>query len=245
MKALIAATDEIRQKTKESLFSKSQWYVLEVENETDLMSGLRAERPDLLVLDAESIDITPVFDQINLLESTTKVLFLLGSEMLNTSRLIRSYLKAGNSDYLTKPIDTELLSHRISSLITSLKQKSLPEGLSKKAADVHDEVSGRISAKKVANFLGISLKSFAGILDKNYRALHKTPHSETIQADLLVYRQIIEILSTLFRQQEDIAVWLNSPCVDFGNRTPVSLILEGHAAAVLELLKDVQEGAAV
>ncbi|MCH8488283.1 MAG: DUF2384 domain-containing protein [Candidatus Cyclonatronum sp.] len=244
MKALIAAKSDVQLKTRESLTGEKKWYVLTVENEQDLMSGLDSENPELLVLDTESFNVAEVFDQVNLLERATKVLFLLDNQVPDSTENIRTFLRPGISDYLTKPFDEELLRHRIFSLIsasflntdTKTKQNLLPE--------LHDRKTGRLDAKKIADVLGISLKALSAALDKNYRALHKTPHSEKIQKELAVYKRIIEVLYELFQKPEDIHIWLNSPSVDFGGKTPLNLITEGYAEAVLDLVKDVQEGSA-
>lgn len=244
MKALIAAKDESKLKTRESLSGSKNWYILEVENEKELLSGLSSESPELVVLDTESINVKDVFEQIDLLHSATKILFLLENDEFDTSEIIKKYLKPGLSDYITKPFDSELIQHRIVSLIST--KYSRPDFNFKKLnlPNLHDSATGRLDAKKIVGELGISLKSLSEALGKNYRALHKTPHSEKLQKQLAVYKRIIQILYDLFEKQEDINIWLNSPSVDFGDRTPISIIKEGHAEAVLDLLKDVQKGTA-
>ncbi len=243
MKALIAAKDESKFKTRESLPGEKEWYILEVDNETDFLSGLNSENPELVVLDTGSINVQDVFERVNLLQSATKVLFLLEEEFDN-SETIKGYLKPGLSDYITKPFDSELLRHRIASLVSTRNLKSNINFEMVNLPNLHDSKSGRLDAKKIVNELGISLKAFSKVLEKDYRALHKTPHSENIQKDLATYKRIIEILYDLFEKKEDINIWLNSPSVDFGDRTPMSVIKEGHAKAVLNLLKDVQTGSA-
>lgn len=244
MKALIAAEDESKLKTRKSLSSQKEWYILEVDNEIDFLSGLNSENPELVVLDTGSINVEDLFERANLLHSATKILFLLENEELDKSEAIKDYLKPGLSDYITKPFDSELLRHRIASLISSNYLKSNINLEMVNLPSLHDSKSGRLDAKKIVNELGINLKAFSEVLGKGYRALHKTPHSENIQKDLAIYKRIIEILYDLFEKKEDINIWLNSPNVDFGDRTPISIIKEGHAKAVLNLLKDVQTGSA-
>lgn len=244
MKALIAAKEEFKIKTRQSLSEDKKWYVLEVENENELLYGLSSENPELVVLDTESINVRDILENVDLLHGATKVLFLLESDKLDTSEMIRNYLKPGLSDYITKPFDTELLRHRIVSLVSTNFIKSDFHFEKIKLPNLHDSTTGRLDAKKIVGELGITLKSFSSILGKEYRALHKTPHSEKIQKELAVYKRIIEILYDLFERSVDINIWLNSPNVDFGDRTPKSIIKEGHAEAVLDLLKNIQEGSA-
>jgi len=242
MKALIAAKEEIKLQARQSLTGDKKWYVLEVENENELLQGLSSENPELLVLDAESINIKDILESFNFRNEVTKILFLLERDELQRSALIRNYLKPGKSDYITKPIDTELLKHRIVSLLSSNYIMTDVQLARLNAPNLHDSATGRLDAKKIADVLGVSLKSFSAIIGKNYRALHKTPHSEKVQKELAVYKRIIENLYSLFEKPEDIIFWLNSPSVDFGDRTPVSVIKEGHGEAVLELLKNIREG---
>ncbi|TVQ00230.1 MAG: DUF2384 domain-containing protein [Balneolaceae bacterium] len=244
MKALIAAKDEFKLKTRQSLSDDKKWYVLEVENEDELLYGLSSESPELVVLDTESINVKDILDKVNLLHGGTKVLFLLESDKLDASEIIRNYLRPGLSDYISKPFDLEFLRHRIISLISTNYSRSDFHLEKINLPNLHDSATGRLDAKKIKDELGISLKSLSKILGKNYRALHKTPHSENIQKQLAVYKRIIEILYDLFEKPEDINIWLNSPNVDFGDRSPISIIKEGHADAVLDLLKNIQEGTA-
>jgi len=244
MKALIAAKEEFKIKARQSLSDDKKWYVLEVENEKELLYGLSSENPELVVLDTESINVKDIFKSVNLLKGSTKVLFLLEGDKLDYSDIIKEYLRPGQSDYITKPFDSELLRHRIISLISANYSVSEFHPESIKLPNLHDNLTGRLDAKKIVGELGISLKSLSKILGKNYRALHKTPHSKKIQMELAVFKRIIEILYDLFEKPEEIGIWLNSPNVDFGDRTPISIIKEGHAEAVLDLLKNVQEGTA-
>lgn len=244
MKALIAAKDESKLKTRQSLSSEKEWYILEVENEIEFLSGLNSENPELVVLDTGSINVKDVIERANLLHSTTKVLFLLENEGFEKFGVIKEFLEPGLSDYIIKPFDSELLRHRIATLISSSYLKSNINLEMFNLPSLHDSKSGRLDAKKIVDELGISLKAFSDVLGKGYRALHKTPHSVNIQKDLAIYKRIIEILYDLFEKREDINIWLNSPNVDFGDRTPISIIKEGHAKAVLNLLKDVQNGSA-
>lgn len=244
MKALIAAKDESKLKARESLSDDKEWYILEVDNESELLSGLTSESPELIVLDAESVNIKDVFEQVDLLHRATKILFLLENDRFDTSEKIKTYLKPGISDYIIKPFDSELLKHRIVSLISTKYSVTGFNFEKVHLPNLHDSATGRLDAKKIVVELGISLKSLSDVLGKNYRALHKTPHSEKIQKQLAVYKRIIEMLYDLFEKKEDIYIWLNSPSVDFGDRTPINIIKEGHAEAVLDLLKDVQKGTA-
>jgi len=56
-----------------------------------------------------------------------------------------------------------------------------------------------------------------------------------------ILSKIDRLLNLLFRD-EDIQKWLNSPNRELSNSTPKSLLDDGHAQLVLELLEDMQEG---
>lgn len=244
MKALVAAKDEIIRETRQSLSSDKRWYILEVESSDELMYGLNSENPELIVIDIQSVDVKSILERIRPQFNEFKVLFIGEQSDLFEKNIIRNFLKPGQTDYIIKPFDSDLLKHRIYTLLFNSTTDSEFSKTRIQFPSLHDKNTGRIDAVKIADKLGISLKQLSKALNKNYRTVHKTPHSENIQDDLATYKRIIEILYELFEKEEDVNIWLNSPSIDFGNRTPVSIIKEGHADAVLDLLNDILEGSA-
>lgn len=103
-------------------------------------------------------------------------------------------------------------------------------------SDIHDPETGRLDAKRIADYLSISLSSLAEGIGKNVAAVHKSPAAAPLQESFAPIARTIGALSFLLRSRDQVLAWLNSPHPDLGYRTPLSLILEGKAIAVAELL---------
>jgi uncharacterized protein (DUF2384 family) len=98
--------------------------------------------------------------------------------------------------------------------------------------------SGRLNAAAIARYLDIPLSEIAAASRLNYTALHKTPDSPSAQPALMQFKRILVILTDMLGAKEIVRAWLNSPHPDLGSRTPISVMLEGHADAVLTILEN-------
>lgn len=103
-------------------------------------------------------------------------------------------------------------------------------------ADLHDPKSGRLDARRIAAYLRISLSSLAAATDRSIAAIHKAPAADSLQKPLAPVAQTISMLSEILQSKEHVRVWLHSPHPDLGNQIPMSLILDGHAKAVADML---------
>jgi len=108
--------------------------------------------------------------------------------------------------------------------------------------ELHDLSTGRLDAGRIADFLGISLSSFSKFSDMSVAGLHKSPASSSLQVFLIPIARSVTILSQLLGRKEAVRTWMNSPHPDLGGRTPISVIQEGKARAVSELLESALAG---
>jgi hypothetical protein len=108
--------------------------------------------------------------------------------------------------------------------------------------ELHNPETGRIDAKKVAQFLGISLGQLAGALKVSYPAVHKTPFASNLQESLRPIKRSIELISGAALSPEDARAWLNSAHPDLDERAPIDVILSGDAEAVVTLLSNAMAG---
>jgi len=108
--------------------------------------------------------------------------------------------------------------------------------------DLNDPTTGRLDARRMANYLSVPLSSLAEATGKTDAAVHKTPAATSLQKALAPIARSLAILSRLFRSRERVLAWLNSPHPDLGSRTPLSLILTGKATALTEMLEAVLAG---
>jgi DNA-binding NarL/FixJ family response regulator len=109
--------------------------------------------------------------------------------------------------------------------------------------DLHDPQTGRIDAKRVAEYLGIPLAALAAAIGRDYKGVFKTPASESLQSILAnVYRTALALHRRLARREESLA-WLNAPNPELGDKRPKDLILGGKAEMVADLLEGALAGA--
>lgn len=103
--------------------------------------------------------------------------------------------------------------------------------------DLNDPTTGRLDAKRIANYLSISLSSLAEAIGKTDAAVHKSPAATSHQEALAPIARSLAILSRFLRSRDRVLAWLNSPHPDLGGRTPLNLILNRKATAVAEMLE--------
>ncbi len=107
---------------------------------------------------------------------------------------------------------------------------------------LHDPVSGRLDARPIAAWLGLSLKTLAGALGRAYPTVHKTPAAAALQAPLVVYLRLASALSHLTGSDEAARAWLNAPNPDLEGQTPRAVLEAGGAETVAALLEDALVG---
>ena len=109
--------------------------------------------------------------------------------------------------------------------------------------ELHSPESGRLDAVRMAEWFGISVKKFAGLLDRAYATVHKTPDAVSLQEKLIVFLRIASALSRLAGSRNGARVWLNTPNPDLEeNQTPLATMEMGEAEIIAELLEDALVG---
>ncbi len=108
--------------------------------------------------------------------------------------------------------------------------------------NLHDPASGRLDAKRIAEYLDISLTDLASAMDEDYKALHKTPAKKAVQPQLAPIARALQILLQLYGSRKDVLAWLNTAHPQLARRTSMSLILEGKATVVLDMLEAALDG---
>ena len=117
------------------------------------------------------------------------------------------------------------------------KQAHPPKLSLSTAPELHAR-SGRLDAKRVADFFGIAPSKFAKILGRSPQALHKTPDAESLQKHLAVFARIATSLLSVFGGKEQARMWLNSPNPDLDETRPIELVEQKKPEVVAELLED-------
>ena len=159
-------------------------------------------------------------------------------------------LQLDKTDFVTKPVDGKELKIRVNRCL----RRWQADGLTRQAEgplttssiqvpmpELHSR-SGRLNAAMIAKSLDVPLSDVAAALKVNYTALHKTPDSMAVQSTLRLFKRIHVILMEMLGDQKTVRAWLNSPHVNLGQRSPISVMLEGHADAVLTILENALAG---
>ena len=110
---------------------------------------------------------------------------------------------------------------------------------------LHDEVTGRVDAQKVADHLGVPLKRLAEGLGLNYKTAHRNPDAESFQETLRPVKRSLEILDEFFRKPELVRAWLHTPHPDLDGSTALETILGNRAEAVCTILENALAGVPV
>ena len=114
--------------------------------------------------------------------------------------------------------------------------------LSVPLAELHDPESGRIDASRIAEYLAIPLATVASAIGANYPSAHKTPDAASLQTDLGPIKRSLELISRATRDKREARAWLNNPHPDLGGKTPMEVILAGHADAIVTMLDNAISG---
>ncbi len=104
-------------------------------------------------------------------------------------------------------------------------------------SELHDPATGRIDARKLADYLGIPLASLTNSIGKEYKAVFKTPASESLQPALAPIHRTVVALHRYFDRREESLAWLNTANPDLGAQRPKDLLLQGKTEIVADMLE--------
>jgi len=153
---------------------------------------------------------------------------------------MRFYRLLTGSSFVTSTTRVSALTKSPAPLLADIRQLiilTLPE--------LHDEATGRIDARKVADYMGVPLKRLAEGLQLNYKAVHRSPTAEALQPSIKPVKRSLEILHEFFHKPETVRAWLNTPQPDLDGDTALDMILAVNVTAVLRILENVAAGVPV
>lgn len=102
--------------------------------------------------------------------------------------------------------------------------------------------SGRIDARRVAEYLGVPLRRLAEAMEMGYAGLHKTPDAARVQPWLQPVVRALELANRAFGSPEQVRIWLNRPLSELEGDSPLRVMLAGEAGAVQTLLENALTG---
>lgn len=112
-------------------------------------------------------------------------------------------------------------------------------------SDLHDPETGRLDAHRLAEHMGVPLKTFSEGLGLIYKTVHRNPSSAAIQKALRPVKRSLELLDLFFGKPEVARAWLNTPHPELDGFTALETILENKAEAVELLLENAWNGVPV
>jgi len=250
-KILVAEEDAATRRRLTRILSRDDLDVEAIDRPEDLLQEAKATAPDLVIVDVR-MPAGSGFDVVRKLRLGYPKLPILALLSAKGGATAQQAVKVGATDFLQKPIDATLLLRRVQQCLSTVKlqrmtlappkERQIPTKLGVVLQQLHDPDSGRVDAKRVANYLGVPLAKLAPALDVKYRTLFKTPSAESAQESLRPIKSVLTILNDMVGDRQTVRAWLNAPHADLGMRTPIQVILEGHVDALLRLLENAIEG---
>lgn len=208
-----------------------------------LVPAIRSLRPTLVVLDFDFVkrDARRLFGEIRKASPMSNVLFV-----VDESKAASDLLDSGGlepSDFLLRTCSNFELRRRATRLIRPEPEPPQhPLVAVEPPLPLRDPERGLLDAKLVADYLDVPLARLATALGENYKALHKTSAKLSVQEALLPIERAVAILQRRFLERARVRAWLNTPHPDLGRRTPLAVILEGHAVVVSDMLEAAEQG---
>ena len=214
-------------------------------------------RPDVVVLDLSSLNHTPgsrsPFEVLSraqdMMRDGVPLLVLTSS---NTAELasLRPLFQSGLTDFVRLPVAgdvadvdaVEEVFERTQLLLERVRQRMENIGPLHLVPQLHNPQSGRLDARPIAGFFGLSLAALARVLGTTRAALHKTPDAPSLQPKLRFWHAVAGALLDLLGSEETARIWLQTPNPELEGQTPLTLMKAGDADIVAELLRDVLTG---
>ncbi|MBC7528167.1 MAG: DUF2384 domain-containing protein [Chthonomonadaceae bacterium] len=181
----------------------------------------------------------------NLRRSYPSTPFVLRTDAdLSHSEALQQLLDSSEIDFVRSSAKVDEVQQRVRRLLSRHPQKVESQKIWRGSLvpELHEQQSGRLNAKLIADFFGVSLSYVAQALGKSLSAVHKTPSSPRLQTGLFVFERIAVALLRLAGSKENARQWLNLPDPQFSDKAPLAVLREGNGSLVAERLDDILLG---
>lgn len=238
LKILLTASKGFLFQQATKAFAKGRYEITTVARPSveSVIKRVGLEKPDVILLDVSmpSLSGESVIARIRKQFPDTLVILEVKAMTLHRSmRLVRSA-----DAVVVEPYGPAELRMRVDTAVATRARPARPPLV----AELHDPATGRVNAKKLADYLGIPLASLANAIGKDYKAVFKTPASEPLQSALAPIHRTVVALHRYFDRREESLAWLNTANPDLDAKRPKDLVLEGKAEIVADMLEGALAG---
>jgi CheY-like chemotaxis protein len=236
-KALVVEPQELLRKQITQVLKEKGIDVAIATEGREALDLMRASPADVVLISMKMPDIASdkLLEVLRQTSPGVPVIFLsgTGASPSEARRLATTVVR-------TEPLDVTGLLERVGKAIEP-NDRMEPWGSHSMAAHVvrglHDPDTGRLDAKRIADYLAVPLSSLAEAIEKSPQAVHKSPASMSLQEKLAPIAWTIGALSLVLGSRETVLAWLNSPHPDIGGRTPIAFILKGRSNTIAEMIE--------
>ena len=168
--------------------------------------------------------------------------------VVTTSARADAKLLAAADDVVFQPIGAAELRLRITNAVSADRspgaapRPEVPEVLRLPDAALHDSKSGRIDAKRIAEYLDVPLKAVSSAIGREYKTVFKTPAAPALQSALDPIARTLRALQRYFDRRQESLAWLNTPNPELDSGRPLDLLLHGQADVVADMLEGALAG---
>lgn len=107
--------------------------------------------------------------------------------------------------------------------------------------DLHDSMSGRLSAASILNLYGVTLTQLCEWIGKKKAAVSKTPDAVSLQDDLRPLAGVA-LMRLMLGTDERFRIWLNTPNELLERKSPLDWIGKGKALEIADFVQDALTG---
>jgi len=107
---------------------------------------------------------------------------------------------------------------------------------------LHDPVSGRVDAERVARYLNEPLTFIANALQRKYSTVTKTPAALSLQPRLFDFKRVIEVLEHVLGDAQSVRIWMNTPHPDLDGMTPRAVAESGNITVIRRMIDSALSG---
>lgn len=220
----------------ESLHERYDFRVTQLFDEAQLMSRAAAKQPRVFIMTTAAYGAAQA--QLAAGWRSWSLLVLATGEELRAPRAWFEQMRDARVDFVvvTHPEDDHVLDTTALAEV-AVRVRRLEQWMVERDSGLHDPRSGRLHAGRIAEFVGVSLSTFAAALGRNYTTLHKTPDAAGVQEVLGPWARAIELLGKLEPSDQAAREWLNTPHRELDERTPLQVMLHGQADVVRDMLE--------